>query len=302
MSDAPVQPEAKTHTHSPNHHHHHHHHDHHHNHQHTHTPPHTHGHAHEHHHHHAAPQYPNHVIHGPQQSVHLSIGVSFEESLSGTSKYLIVEYEETCGVCAGTGVTVENHGCDMCSAEGVYVDPMSGRMAECHHCSGYGLFEVGRPCRHCDGHGLASSTVEQKVAVPPGVSSGDFKEYMLPRLGERAMFYMEHSDIPLATVPMQGTKEALALAVRFEVKEHPYYDREGHNIILKAPVAVSSSLAQRGGTVTVPNPRGGVLQVEVPAGCRDGARLSVEGKGFWDHYSDSVGDLHVRLVYSDRGY
>jgi DnaJ-class molecular chaperone len=67
------------------------------------------------------------------------------------------------------------------------------------------------------------------------------------------------------------------LLVRVQVESHPYFRREGNNVILEVPVSVTEALL--GAKVDVPTLDGTHLTVTVPAGTSSGARLRLRGKG-----------------------
>ncbi|HZV06677.1 MAG TPA: J domain-containing protein [Gemmataceae bacterium] len=67
------------------------------------------------------------------------------------------------------------------------------------------------------------------------------------------------------------------LIVRIKIEPHPYFRREGNNVILEVPVSVAEAIL--GAKVDVPTLDGTRLTVTVPAGTSSGARLRLRGKG-----------------------
>ena len=67
------------------------------------------------------------------------------------------------------------------------------------------------------------------------------------------------------------------LYVRLHVEPHPYFRREGKDIILEAPI--SAPEAMLGAKIDVPTLDGSRLTVKVPAGASSGARLRLRGRG-----------------------
>jgi curved DNA-binding protein len=67
------------------------------------------------------------------------------------------------------------------------------------------------------------------------------------------------------------------LLVRIKIEPHPYFRREGRNVILEVPISVSEAIL--GAKVDVPTLDGTHLTVTVPAGTSSGARLRLRGKG-----------------------
>ncbi|HZL59209.1 MAG TPA: J domain-containing protein [Stellaceae bacterium] len=64
--------------------------------------------------------------------------------------------------------------------------------------------------------------------------------------------------------------------IEIHVAPHPFFRREGDDIVLELPVTIAE--ATLGGNVTVPTPSGDVA-MNVPAGANAGTRLRLKGKG-----------------------
>ncbi len=67
------------------------------------------------------------------------------------------------------------------------------------------------------------------------------------------------------------------LIVKLKVESHPYFRREGNNVVLEVPLSVPEAVL--GTTVEVPTLDGSRLMVKVPPGASSGARLRLRGKG-----------------------
>jgi DnaJ-class molecular chaperone len=67
------------------------------------------------------------------------------------------------------------------------------------------------------------------------------------------------------------------LAVVIRIGPHPYFRREGKNIILEVPLALPEAIL--GARIDVPTLDGSRLSVKVPAGTSSGARLRLRNKG-----------------------
>ncbi len=94
---------------------------------------------------------------------------------------------------------------------------------------------------------------EIEVKVPPGVEDGK-------RL----------------RIAGQGPNGA-DIYVKLHIAPHPYFRREGKDIILEAPI--SAPEAMLGTRIDVPTLDGERLTVKVPAGASSGSRLRVRGRG-----------------------
>jgi curved DNA-binding protein len=100
---------------------------------------------------------------------------------------------------------------------------------------------------------IAFDDHEIEVKVPPGVENGQ-------RL----------------RVPGQGPGGA-DLYVKIQIQPHPYFRREGKDILLESPI--SAVEAMLGTKIEVPTLDGARLTVKVPAGASSGGRLRLRGRG-----------------------
>jgi DnaJ-class molecular chaperone len=67
------------------------------------------------------------------------------------------------------------------------------------------------------------------------------------------------------------------LLLRLRIAEHPFFRREGHDLILEVPLSLSEAIL--GTKVDVPTLDGTRLTVKVPPGTSSGTRLRIRGKG-----------------------
>jgi DnaJ-class molecular chaperone len=75
------------------------------------------------------------------------------------------------------------------------------------------------------------------------------------------------------------------LIVKLHIAPHPYFRREGRNVVLDVPLSLAE--AALGTTVEVPTLDGTRLSVKVPPGTSSGSRLRLRGKGI------SGGDQYI---------
>jgi curved DNA-binding protein len=80
------------------------------------------------------------------------------------------------------------------------------------------------------------------------------------------------------------------LVLDVHVQEHPFFRREGNDLLLDLPVTVGE--AYRGARVQVPTPEGPVT-LRVPPRVRGGAKLRLRGRGV--RMGSEVGDLIVQV-------
>jgi DnaJ-class molecular chaperone len=67
------------------------------------------------------------------------------------------------------------------------------------------------------------------------------------------------------------------LYLKLHIQPHPYFRREGNNVVLEVPLSVAEAIL--GSTIEVPTLDGTRLSVKVPPGTSTGARLRLRGKG-----------------------
>lgn len=120
-------------------------------------------------------------------------------------------------------------------------------------------------------------SVEAEVAIP----------FLRAALGGTVSLNVEGRtiDVRVPAGVEEGKKLRLAgqglgggdLLVRIKIEPHPYFRREGKNVILEVPISVSEAIL--GAKVDVPTLDGTRLSVKVPPGTSSGARLRLRGKG-----------------------
>lgn len=81
------------------------------------------------------------------------------------------------------------------------------------------------------------------------------------------------------------------LLVRIRVAPHPWFRREGNNLLLDVPVTITE--AALGAKVEVPTLSEGRVVVTIPAGTSSGAKLRLRGKGVLDRSTKERGDQFV---------
>jgi len=111
------------------------------------------------------------------------------------------------------------------------------------------------------------------IKIPAGIEDG--KKMRLRGQGEPA--------------PGGGPAGDLLLTVR--VAPHPFFQRDGKNLIVQVPITVGEAAA--GAKVDIPAPRG-TLSLRVPAGSSSGKKLRAKGQGIAPK-DEPPGDLIAEL-------
>lgn len=79
--------------------------------------------------------------------------------------------------------------------------------------------------------------------------------------------------------------------VTVKVAPHPYFRRDGNNLLVDVPVTVAEAVL--GGKIDVPTLEDGVVTMTLPAGTSSGAKLRLKGKGFRNLKTGQQGDQYV---------
>jgi molecular chaperone DnaJ len=207
--------------------------------------------------------------------LHAALSVSFEDSIRGAERQVIVTRQVACQVCDGIGrIRMREGRCPHCQATGK-VRWARGHMVfakACAACGGTGRQrEVG--CEVCGGRGRGVRSEAVPVAVPPGVSDG--ARLRVPEKGHGGHRSGRPGD----------------LYVDVHVQPHPVLRREGDDLVIAVPVAVHEAML--GARISVPTLDGNV-SLKIPAGTQAGRRFRIAGHGA-PARSGGRGDLVVEV-------
>src|SRR6201987_415644 len=160
----------------------------------------------------------------------------FGDSIDGATVSLRLTGEGPCPVCRGPGQQSRTLG-------------GFGMSEPCKTCRGRGLV-VDDPCQSCSGSGRAMSSRTIQAPIPAGVADG------------------QRIRIPGKGAPGEHGGRKGALYVRFHVKPHPVFGRNGDNLTVTVPVTISELAL--GAEIKVPTHRGPAVTVRIPAGTPSG--------------------------------
>lgn len=90
------------------------------------------------------------------------------------------------------------------------------------------------------------------------------------------------------------------LLVVTHIKPHPYFTRDGADVLLTVPVTFDELVL--GASVEVPLPDGKRVRVKIPAGSKDGKVLRMRGKGAKRLKKEEHGDLKMTLAVQVPGH
>lgn len=222
--------------------------------------------------------------------IRTSVRITFDESVTGTTKKIDITLKDPCNTCNGTGAKAGTSPvtCSKCGGKGqvVYTQQslfgMVRNVQPCPDCGGTGKI-VKEKCPDCYGTGFIASKKTIEVSIPAGIDDGQCVR--IQGKGEPGM--------------NGGARGDLLVAVM--ISQNPDFQRDGYNIF--SDVRISYPTAVLGGEVKVKTIDGEVVY-EVKPGTTSGTRVRLRGKGMptvrnkevrGDHYITLVIDVPTKL-------
>lgn len=220
---------------------------------------------------------------GPQRGADLryDMTLSFEEAVFGCDKEIDIPRQETCPACNGSrsasGTQPER--CPKCNGTGEIRRAQQSifgqfvNIAPCDRCNGEGKV-ITNPCPTCRGQGQVRTSRRLAVKIPAGVDDG--------------------TQIRLAGEGEPGVRGGPAgnLYIVIRVRQHRYFQRENHDIILNLEINIAQ--AALGDVVEIPT-IDGPTQLVIPAGSQHGDVITLKEKGVPYLNANRRGDQLVRL-------
>lgn len=210
------------------------------------------------------------------QDLEYALNIDFWQSVNGTQVKLNINRQETCEVCHGTGGSGNTTAtCPECQGTG-QVHQMAGAMKfnlVCPRCGGTG--KLKNVCPACHGEGRQSRPDTVEVRIPAGAQNGS--RLRVPGKGNA------------------GTMGAPAgdLYITIRVEPHPFFQRDGDNILIQVPVTIAE--AGLGAKVDVPT-IDGRAQLKIPQGTQNGQKFRMREKGIHNTRKNTRGDQIVEVV------
>ncbi len=198
------------------------------------------------------------------RDISIDLEISFEESVFGVERKVLLSKNSVCGRCKGTGAEpgTELEKCPVCQGAGRIHETKKSffgtftSMRECTRCGGRGSVP-SKKCSECRGQGVLTKTEEISIRVPPGIENGEM-------------------------IKLSGMGEAIAggtsgdLYAKIHVGRHPVFRREGDNLVMDLDVKMSEAIL---GAEKEIRTLDGMIKLKIPAGIDSGEILRVKGKG-----------------------
>lgn len=214
--------------------------------------------------------------------VSIDIQISFEESVFGVERDIVVTKTAQCLTCSGSGAEPGSpmETCQKCNGKGKINETRRSFIGVfnttrvCDACHGRGQVPK-RPCHACHGEGVLERQQEILVKIPTGIEDGEMVR--LGGMGE--------------AIP-GGTPGDMYVKVR--VKPHPYIRKQGHDLVSDMRVKLTDAIAGAAISFKALTPDG-ELEIQVPEGTNTGDILRVRGKGV-PNERGKRGDLLIRVA------
>lgn len=220
---------------------------------------------------------------GPRQGADLqyTMSISFEEAAFGKETDIEIPKEETCNTCHGDGAKpgTKPETCPHCHGSGQLNEEQNtpfGRVVNrrvCHYCDGRGKI-VKDKCTTCHGAGKVKKRKKIHIRIPAGVDEG--QQIRISGQGE----------------PGENGGPSGDLYVVFQVKSHPFFERDGDDVYCELPLNFSQ--VALGADIEVPTLHGKV-KLKIPAGTQSGTNFRLKGKGIQNVRGYGQGDQHVTV-------
>ena len=217
---------------------------------------------------------------GPRKGsdLNLSMDITFEEAFLGTEKEVIINRNETCDVCHGTGAKPGTNPikCPDCHGTGQVTQVQNTILGQvqttrtCGKCHGTGEV-ITDVCENCKGKGTIRKQPKIKVKIPAGID--DNQTVVLRNEGDPG--------------EKGGPNGDLYITVR--VKKHSIFSRKGNTVLCEVPITITQ--ATLGADLQIPMVDGSKETYRIPEGTQTGTKFTIRNKGFKSVNSTAQGDF-----------
>ena len=220
--------------------------------------------------------------------ISVDIELSFEDSIFGVERTMLLNKTSTCDNCSGTGAEKgsEMTTCETCNGKGSLREVKRSifgqfeSMKTCEICKGSGKVPKTK-CHVCKGNGVLKKQSEIKVKIPAGIENGEM-------------------------IRLSGAGEAVShgvagdLYIKVYVKKHPIFRKEGNDLVMDLKVKLTDALL--GATQSIKT-LDGDIDLKIPEGVKHGQFLKITGKGVpTGNNSSKRGNIlvHVDINYPEK--
>ncbi len=213
------------------------------------------------------------------RDISIDIQVTFEESIFGVERDILVTKTAKCLTCEGSGAATGTpmETCKTCNGKGKLNETRRSFIGVfnttrvCDTCHGKGQVPKEK-CHTCHGEGVLERQQEISVKIPPGMEDGEM--IRLGGIGE--------------AIP---NGQAGDLYVKVHVNPHAHIKKDGINLVMDLKVRLTHALT---GYDELLKTLDGDVVIKIPVGINTGEILRVKGKGVPN--GNKRGDLFVRIT------
>lgn len=222
---------------------------------------------------------------GPRKGADIkhNIEITFEESFLGAKKEIIINRNEECNTCHGTGAKpgTSTVTCSTCRGTGQVKQVQNtilGQMQTtrtCTTCGGTGKM-IPEPCTECKGKGRVRKQAKISISIPAGIN--DNQTIVLRGEGEPG--------------ERGGPKGDVYITVH--IRRHSIYTRKGDNVICEIPITITQ--ATLGAELEIPLVDGTKEKYKIPEATQTGTKFVIKNKGFKSVNSSWQGDFVFNVI------
>ena len=218
------------------------------------------------------------------QDVRLNLELTFEEAMQGLTKKIKVPNWAQCPACHGKRVREGESlkKCTTCNGVGEVRQvqrTVFGQMiniTSCPKCRGEGeMLTKGTECQTCNGKGKVKQTRTVDAQIPAGVDNG--MRVIIRGEGRPG--------------EMGGPSGDLMVAIG--VHSHPFFQRNGSEIILELPISFFDALLGKKMKIPTIN---GEEKITIKPGTESGKIITLKNKGAPDPNSSRRGNMHIGIM------
>jgi molecular chaperone DnaJ len=213
------------------------------------------------------------------RDISIDVELSFEESVFGVTRKVLLTKAATCGTCKGSGGApgTESITCTHCNGNGKIRETRQSVLGSfttvraCDKCEGKGNTPKDA-CKACAGRGVSRTEEEIELKIPAGIDAGEM-------------------------IRLTGRGEAVKggasgdLYVKIHVAKHGTILRDGKDLKMSLTIKVTDAIL---GTTYPLKTLDGEVKLTIPAGIKAGEILRIKGRGV--PHGSSRGDFLVRVL------
>ena len=220
------------------------------------------------------------------RDISVDIELSFEDSIFGVDRSMLLNKMSTCDNCSGSGAEKGSatETCHTCNGNGTIREIKRSIFGQfeslkaCDTCKGKGSIPKTK-CHNCKGNGILKKQSEIKVKIPAGIENGEM-------------------------IRLSGAGEAVVdgvsgdLYIKVYVKKHPIFTKEGNDLLMDLKVKLTDALLGMNYPVKTLD---GDISLKIPEGVKHGQFLKITGKGV-PYGSGRRGNILVKVdvVYPEK--